>query len=136
VANNTDTQMPLTTTVFNNDTSVFDRDSNRINIKVAGRYLITVFYQTYDAHSNCIFKIRIDSSATNTGTLTPGPLVCREVLNGQSGTESAEKGFGGSLIIDVASAGFYAIRLNANINTPFPSTEDSTSPRVYITRLS
>jgi hypothetical protein len=136
VANNTDTVMPLTSTVFNNDTGTFDRDSNRINIKVAGRYLITVFYQTYDAHSNCVFKIRIDSSATSGGTLTPGPLVCREVLNGQSGTESAEKGFGGSLIIDVASAGFYAIRLNANINTPFPSTEDSTSPRVYITRLS
>ena len=136
VENNTDTVMPLTSTVFNNDTNTFDRDNNRINIKVAGRYLVTVFYQTYDAHSNCIFKIRIDSSTTNNGALTNGPLVCREVLNGQSGTESAEKGFGGSLILDVTSAGFYAVRLNANINRPYPSTEDSTSPRVYITRLS
>jgi hypothetical protein len=135
VSNNTDTTMPLTSTVFNTDTNTFDIDNNRINIKVAGDYLITVFYQTYDAHSNCQFKIKIASSSTNNGALTLVTLLGREVLNGQSGTESAEKAWSNSAIIDVASAGFYAVQLNPSINNPYPSTEDSTSPRVYITRL-
>jgi len=127
--------MPLNTTVFNTDTATFDRDNNRINIKVAGRYLITVFYKTYDAHSNMVFLIKLASSSTNSGALTPVTLVGREVLNGQSGTASAEKGWSNSVIIDVASSGFYAIQLNPSANSPFPSDTDSTSPRVYITRL-
>ena len=128
--------MPLDATIFNNDTSIFDRDNNRINIKTAGRYLITVFYKTYDAHSNCVFLIKLASSSTNNGALSFVTLLGREVLNGQSGTASAEKGWSSTAIIDVASAGFYAIQLNPNSNSPYPSNSDSTSPRVYITRLS
>ncbi len=135
VSNNTDTTMPLTSTVFNTDTNTFDRDNNRINIKVAGKYLVTVFYQTYDAHSNCQFKIKLASSSTNNGALTLVTLLSRENLNGQSGTESAEKAWSDTTVIDVTSAGFYAVQLNPSINNPYPSTEDSTSPRVYITRL-
>jgi hypothetical protein len=135
LTNSTDNTMTLNSTVFNTDTSTFDRDNNRIHIKSAGRYLIDVFYKTYDAHSNCVFLIKLASSSTNNGALSPVTLLSREVLNGQSGTASAECGWSGSAIIDVASAGFYAIQLNPSGNSPFPSDSDSTSPRVYIAKL-
>ena len=127
--------MPLNTTVFNTDTATFDRDNNRIHIKSAGRYLINVFYKTYDAHSNCVFLIKLASSSTNNGALTLVRVLSREVLNGQSATASAEAGWSSSIIIDVASAGFYAIQLNPSTNNPFTSDSDSTPPRVCIAKL-
>jgi hypothetical protein len=127
--------MPLPTQIYNTDTGTFEVSNNRINIKTAGKYRFTLFYKTYDAHSNMIFKTYIQSSTTSTGGLTNVRLLGRNIANGQSGQSSAEKGWTDSATINVTSSTWYAIVLNANQNRPYPSDTDSTAPTIFVEKL-
>ena len=138
--NNTDNVMPLNSTLFNTDTNTYVLNNNRIGIRSTGWYEFTTNLKFYDMHTNVVFLNKLMSSSTPIGPLAIVTLMGREIGNGVApiggiGQPSAERGWVNTVLVQVASTGHYAIALNPNSNSPYPSNTDSSEPRVTVKKI-
>jgi hypothetical protein len=65
-----------------------------------------------------------------------GALSLVTLLSDQKFAEtSTDQIINGSVVVNVASEGYYAIIFNPSDNTPFPSDTDSAPTRVFVKKL-
>jgi len=140
LTNNTDTTMPLNLTLFNTDASTYILNNNRIGIRSTGWYEFTTNLKFYDMHTNVVFLTKLMYSPTPISALTMVTLMSRQIGNGVApiagvAQPSAERGWSDTVLVQVALTGHYAIVLNPNSNSPYPSNTDSSEPRVTVKKI-
>ena len=135
--------MPFNTTIFNNNTDVFELVNSgsvsgtlasqgaRIHIKFPGIYEITGQVHLYDLFNNVTVLVKVSSSSTLSGAMTPITL-----LNDYKSVETTDDQLmNGTLLLEVTTAGYYTICVNPSANSPYPSAADSTPIRIFIKKI-
>ena len=144
LTNASDNYMPFNTTIFNNNTEVFELVNSgsvsgtlgdtgaRIFIKFPGVYQITSQVHLFDIFNNISVLIKLSSSSTLNGTMSPITL-----LSDYKSVESNDDQLmNGTILLDVTTAGYYTICVNPSANTPFPSATENTPTRIFIQKIS
>lgn len=144
LTNVSDNYMPFNTTIFNNNTEVFELVNSgsvsgtlgdtgaRIFIKFPGVYQITGQVHLFDLFGNITVLVKVSSSSTINGTMTPITLL----HDYKSVETSDDQLMNGTILLDVTTAGYYTICVNPSANTPFPSATESTPTRMFIQKIS
>jgi len=144
LTNNSDNYMPFNTTIFNNNTDVLElvnsgsvsgtlaSEGARIYIKFPGIYEIIGQVHLYDIFDNISILIKVSSSSTLNGTMTPITL-----LSDYKSVESNDDQLiNGTVLLNITSAGYYTICVNPSTNTPYPSDILNTPIRIFIKKIS
>jgi len=144
LTNGSDNYMPFNTTIFNNNTDIFELVNSgsvsgtlgdtgaRIYIKEPGIYQISCQVHLYDINNNIDILVKLSSSSTQNGTMSPVTLL----HDYKSVESSSDQLMNGTLFFNVTSSEYYTICVNPNINTPFPSDADSTPTRIFLQKIS
>jgi hypothetical protein len=144
LTNGSDNYMPFNTTIFNNNTDVFELVNSgsvsgtlgdtgaRIHIKFPGVYQITSQVHLFDIFNNISVLIKLSSSSTLNGTMSPITLLS----DYKSFESNDDQLMNGTLLLNVTTAGYYTICVNPSVNTPFPSATENTPTRIFIQKIS
>jgi hypothetical protein len=147
LVNNSDNYMPFNTTIFNNNTDVFELVNSgsvsgtlgdtgaRIFIKQPGIYEFTGQGHFFDIFGNIDFLIEIASASTQNGAMTQVTLL-HDYKSNESTTDQM---MSGTVMLNIPSAGYYtmfcSIVQSTPGNLPFPSATDNTPTRLFIKKI-
>jgi hypothetical protein len=143
LTNGSDNYIPFNTTIFNNNTDVFElvnsgsvsgtlaSEGARIHIKFPGIYEITGQVHLFDLFNNVTILVKVSSASTSNGAMTPITLL----HDYKSVETSDDQLMNGTILLEVTTAGYYTICVNPSANTPFPSETNSTPTRIFIKKI-
>jgi hypothetical protein len=144
LTNASDNYMPFNTTIFNNNTDIFELVNSgsvsgtlgdtgaRIYIKEPGIYQISCQVHLFDLFNNVDVLVKLSSSSTSAGTMSSVTLL----HDYKSVETSADQLMNGTLLFNVTSAAYYTICVNPSANTPFPSATENTPTRIFLQKIS
>lgn len=144
LTNSSDNYMPFNTTIFNNNTDIFELVNSgsvsgtlgdtgaRIYIKQPGIYQISCQVHLFDIFNNVDILVKLSSASTSAGTMSEVTLL----HDYKSVESSADQLMNGTLLFNVTSAAYYTICVNPSANTPFPSATNSTPTRIFLQKIS
>jgi len=144
LTNGSDNYMPFNTTIFNNNTDIFELVNSgsvsgtlgntgaRIYIKEPGIYQISCQVHLFDIFNNVDILVKLSSSSTSAGTMSLVTLL----HDYKSVESSADQLMNGTLLFNVTSPTYYTICVNPSANTPFPSATDNTPTRIFLQKIS
>ncbi len=144
LTNSSDNYMPFNTTIFNNNTDIFELVNSgsvsgtlgdtgaRIYIKQPGIYQISCQVHLFDLFNNVDILVKLSSASTSAGTMNAVTL-----LHDYKSVElSADQLMNGTILFDVTTPGYYTICVNPSANSPFPSATNSTPTRIFLQKIS
>ncbi len=144
LTNASDNYMPFNTTIFNNNTDVFELVNSgsvsgtlgdtgaRVYIKVPGIYQISCQVHLFDLFGNIDVLVKLSSSSTSSGTMSLVTLL----HDYKSVETSADQLMNGTLLINVTDPTYYGLAVTPSANTPFPSATNSTPTRWFFQKIS
>jgi hypothetical protein len=144
LTNGSDNYMPFNTTIFNNNTDIFELVNSgsvsgtlgdtgaRIYIKQPGIYQISCQVHLYDLFNNVDILVKLSSASTSAGTMSEVTLL----HDYKSVESSADQLMNGTLLFNVTSAAYYTICVNPSANNPYPSASNSTPTRIFLQKIS
>lgn len=143
LTNSSDNYMPFNTTIFNNNTDIFELVNSgsvsgtlgdtgaRIHFKQPGIYQISCQVHLFDLFNNVDILVKLSSSSTQNGAMTPVTL-----LHDYKSVElSADQLMNGTLLIEVTTPTYYTVCVNPSANSPFPSATNSTPTRIFVQKI-
>jgi hypothetical protein len=143
--NNSDNYLPFNTTIFNNNTDVFELVNSgsvsgtlgdmgsRVFIKVPGIYQISCQIHLYDLGTNNIdLLVKLSSSPTQSNPMSLVTLL----HDYKSNDGSSDQLMNGTLLLSVTSPTYYNIAVNPSANSPYPSDDSNTPSRWFIQKIS
>ena len=83
-------------------------------------------------YGNVDVVVKLMRAETSTGSLSLVSLLS----DFKSAELTTDQILNGSIIVNVASAGYYALVVNPSANSPYPSDTNSTPTRIFVKKLS
>lgn len=139
LTNGIDNYIPFNNVIFNTNINIFELvnpgiNSNigtRIFIKVPGIYEITSQIHLFDLFNNVDVLIKISTSNTSNGSMTPITL-----LNDCKFAElTSDRLLNSTYVFEVLEPSYFTVCINPSANSPFFSDANLTPTRIFIKKI-
>jgi len=136
LSNSTDNVIRFNTEIFNSDSGTFSLTNSggadaRIFVQSAGYYEFISQVHLFDMYGNVDVVVKLMRAETSNGSLSLVSLLS----DFKAAELTADQIINGSIIVNVTSAGYYALVVNPSANSPYPSDSNSTPTRMFIKKL-